>query len=83
MVNYSHVYRTFFGKAIPEKRKKKKDSAVINKTSVNVKAVFFRENPITFRILFRVTITLNDSVELRGLINLGAEINCIDKTTYK
>jgi hypothetical protein len=85
MTNYPHVYRIFFGKAISENRKKKKNSAAINlmRTGVSARIVFFRENPIIFRILFRVTITLNDSVELRGLINSGAEINYIDKATYK
>jgi hypothetical protein len=85
MANYSYVYRTFFGKAISENRKKKKNLIIINsiRTGVNVRIVFFRENPVTFRILFRIIITLDDSVELRGLINLGAEINYIDKATYK
>jgi hypothetical protein len=85
MANCSYMYKIFFGKTIPKNRKKKKDSAAINsiRTGVNVRIVFFRKNPITFRILFRVTITLDDSVELRGFINLGAEINCIDKATYK
>jgi hypothetical protein len=53
------------------------------RTGVNVKIVFFRKNPVAFRILFRVIITLNDSIELRGLINFSAEINYIDKATYK
>jgi hypothetical protein len=85
MTNYSYIYKIFFGKAIPENRKKKKDSIIVNsmRTGVSARAVFFRKNPITFRILLRVTITLNDSVEFRGLINLGVEINCIDKATYK
>jgi hypothetical protein len=85
MANYLYVYKTFFGKTIPENRKKKKDSVIINsmRTGVSVRVAFFRENPITFRTLLRVIITLNDSVELRGLINLDAEINCIDKTTYE
>jgi hypothetical protein len=83
IINYPYVYRTFFEKTIPESRKEKKDSAIINRTSINARAVSFRENPVTFRTLPRVTITLNDSVKLRGLINLGAEINCIDKITYK
>jgi hypothetical protein len=85
MANYSYIYKTFFGKVTPENRKKKKNSAAVNsmRTGVNVKIVFFRKNPITFRTLFRVTITLNDSVELRGLINFDAEINYIDKATYK
>jgi hypothetical protein len=65
--------------------KKKKNSIIINtiRTSVNVKIVFFRENPITFRTLFKITITLDDSVELRGFINSDAEINYIDKATYE
>jgi hypothetical protein len=50
---------------------------------VNVKIVSFRENPVTFRTLPKITITLDDSVELRGLINLNAEINYIDKVTYE
>jgi hypothetical protein len=85
ITNYPYVYRTFFGKAIPENQKKKKDSAVINsiRTGVSVKTVFFRENPVAFRILFRVTITLNDSVEFRGFINFNVKINCIDKATYE
>jgi hypothetical protein len=53
------------------------------RTSVNVKIVFSRENPVAFRILFRVIITLNNSVEFRGFINLNIEINCIDKTIYE
>jgi hypothetical protein len=67
----------------PKNRKKKKDSAIINKTSVSAKAASFRKNPIAFRTSSKITITLDDSVELRGLINLGAEINYIDKATYK
>jgi hypothetical protein len=79
------MYKTFFEKAIPENQKKKKDSATVNsiRTGVNVKIASFRENPVAFRTLFRIIITLNDSIELRGLINLGAEINYIDKATYK
>jgi hypothetical protein len=83
ITNYPHIYKTFFGRAIPENRKKKKDSAIVNKTSVSAKTAFFRENPIAFRTLLRVTITLDDSVELRGFINLDAEINYIDKATYE
>jgi hypothetical protein len=85
ITNYPHVYKTFFGKTILENRKKKKNSITVNliRTGVSVKAVFFRKNPITFRTSFKVIITLNDSVELRGLINLDAEINYIDKTTYE
>jgi hypothetical protein len=85
MANCLYVYKTFFERAIPENRKKKKDSITINsiRTGVNAKIAFFRENSVTFRTLPRVIITLNDSVKLRGLINLGAEINYIDKTTYK
>jgi hypothetical protein len=85
IANYFHVYKIFFGRAIPKNRKKKKNSAIVNlmRTGVNAKIAFFRENPVTFRILFKVTVTLDDSVKLRGLINLGAEINCIDKATYK
>jgi hypothetical protein len=85
MANYPHVYKTFFEKIIPENRKKKKNSIFINsiKTGVNARAAFFRKNPVTFRTLFKVIITLKDSVKLRGLINLNAEINYIDKTTYK
>jgi hypothetical protein len=85
MANCSHVYKTFFGKAISKSRKKKKDLIIINsvRTSVNAKVTFFRENPVTFRILFRVTVTLDDSIKFRGLINIGAEINCIDKAIYK
>jgi hypothetical protein len=79
------VYRTFFGKAIPENRKEKKDSTIINsiRTGVSAKTVFFRENPIAFRILFKVIITLDDSVKLRGFIDFDAEINYIDKVTYE
>jgi hypothetical protein len=77
------VYKIFFGKAIPKNRKKKKDSIIINKTSVSAKAASFRENPIAFRTLPKVIITLDDSVKLRGFINLGAEINYIDKATYE
>jgi hypothetical protein len=85
ITNYLYVYKTFFGRAIPKNRKKKKDSVIINsiRTNVNVKVVFLRENPIIFRTLFKIIITLDDSVELRGLINLDAEINYIDKVTYK
>jgi hypothetical protein len=85
MANYPHVYKTFFGKAIPKNRKEKKDSAAINsmRTGVSAKAASLRENPIAFRTLPKVTVTLNDSIELRGLINSGAEINYIDKATYK
>jgi hypothetical protein len=83
IVNYPYVYKTFFGKTISKNRKKKKDSAVINRTSVNAKIAFLRKNPIAFRTLFKVIVTLDDSVELRGLINLDAEINCINKVTYK
>jgi hypothetical protein len=85
MTNYPHIYKIFFGRAIPENRKEKKDSAVINsiRTGVNAKITFFRENSVTFRTLPKVIITLNDSVEFRGLINLNAEINYIDKATYK
>jgi hypothetical protein len=53
------------------------------RTGVSVKAVSFRKNPIAFRTLSKVTITLNDSVEFRGFINSDAEINYIDKTTYE
>jgi hypothetical protein len=85
ITNYPHVYRIFFGKATPENRKEKKDSVAVNlmRTGVSVKAAFFRENPVAFRILFRVIVTLDDSVEFRGLINSNAEINYIDKVTYK
>jgi hypothetical protein len=85
MANYSYMYKTFFGRAIPENRKEKKDSITVNsmRTGVSVRAAFFRENPVTFRTLFRIIITLDDSVEFRGLINLGAEINYIDKVTYE
>jgi hypothetical protein len=85
MANYFYVYRTFFGKAIPENRKEKKDSIIMNliRTGVSAKIVFFRENPITFRTLLKITITLDDSVEFRGLINLDAKINYIDKVTYE
>jgi hypothetical protein len=85
IANYFYIYKTFFGRAIPENRKEKKDSAAVNliRTGVNVKTVSFRKNPVTFRILFRIIITLNDSVEFRGFINLDAEINYIDKITYE
>jgi hypothetical protein len=83
IINYFHVYKIFFGKAISEIRKKKKDLIAVNRTSVNAKTVFFWENLIIFRILFKVIITLKDSVEFRGLINIGAEINYIDKAIYK
>jgi hypothetical protein len=85
MTNYPYVYRTFFGRAIPKNRKEKKDSVTVNsmRKSVNAKIAFFRENPIIFRTLLRVIITLDDSVKFRGFINLGAEINYIDKATYK
>jgi hypothetical protein len=65
--------------------KKKKNSIAVNtiRTSVNVKTVSLRENPVIFRTSLKVTITLNDSVKLRGLINSDAEINYIDKATYK
>jgi hypothetical protein len=85
MANCLYVYKIFFGKTTSENRKKKKNSIIINsiRTGVSVKIVFFRENLIAFRTLLRIIITLNDSVKLRGLINLGAEINYIDKVTYK
>jgi hypothetical protein len=85
MANCPYIYKTFFGRAIPENRKEKKDSASVNsiRTGVSARAASFRENPVAFRTLPRIIITLNDSVELRGFINLGAEINCIDKATYK
>jgi hypothetical protein len=43
IINYSYVYRTFFGRAIPENRKEKKDSITVNtmRASVNVKVAFF------------------------------------------
>jgi hypothetical protein len=53
------------------------------RTSVNAKTAFLRKNPIAFRTSPRITITLNDSIELRGLINSNAKINCIDKIIYK
>jgi hypothetical protein len=85
MANCPYMYKTFFERATPENRKKKKDSAIMNsmRTGVSVRAVSFRENPIVFRTLFRIIITLDDSIELRGLINSNAEINYIDKITYK
>jgi hypothetical protein len=85
MTNYLYVYKTFFGKAISENRKKKKNSTFINliRTGVNAKAVFSRKNPVTFRTLSKITITLDDSVKFRGLINLGVKINYINKATYK
>jgi hypothetical protein len=85
MANYPYIYRTFFGKTTPKNRKKKKNSITINsiRTGVNAKAAFFRKNPVTFRTLPRIIITLDDSIKLRGLINSDAEINCIDKVTYK
>jgi hypothetical protein len=85
MANYLYIYRIFFGKTISENRKKKKNSIIINtiRTSVNAKTVFFRENPVIFRTLSRVIVTLNDSVEFRGFINFNAEINCIDKAIYE
>jgi hypothetical protein len=85
MANCPYMYRTFFEKTTPENRKEKKNSIIINlmRTGVSARIVFFRENPVTFRTSFRVTITLNDSVEFRGLINLDAEINYIDKVTYE
>jgi len=52
-------------------------------TGVNARVASFRKNPIIFRTLFKVIITLDDSVKLRGLINSDAEINYIDKATYK
>jgi hypothetical protein len=85
ITNCPHVYKIFFERAIPENRKEKKDSVIINsiRTGVSAKIVFFRENPIIFRTLPKIIITLNDSVKLRGLINLDAEINYIDKAIYK
>jgi hypothetical protein len=53
------------------------------RTGVSAKIISFRENPIAFRILSKIIITLNDSIEFRGLINSNAEINYIDKTTYE
>jgi hypothetical protein len=85
MANCLYVYRIFFGRAIPENRKEKKDSVSMNsmRTGVSVKTASLRENPVAFRTSPRVIITLDDSMELRGLINLGVEINCIDKATYE
>jgi hypothetical protein len=80
------MYIKLFSKKRHRKtEKKKKDSAIINsiRTGVSAKIVFFRENPITFRTSPKIIITLNDSVKLRGLINSNAEINYIDKATYK
>jgi hypothetical protein len=73
------------GKRYRKTERKKKDSAAVNliRTGVSAKAVSFRENPVTFRTLPKVIITLNDSVKFRGLINSDAEINYIDKVTYK
>jgi hypothetical protein len=82
ITNYPYMYKNFFGKTISENRKKK-DSIIINRTSVNVKIAFFRENPVIFRTSSKIIITLNDSVKLRGLINIKAEINYIDKATYE
>jgi hypothetical protein len=53
------------------------------RSSVNAKITSFRKNPVAFRTLLRIIITLNDSIELRGLININTEINYIDKTIYK
>jgi hypothetical protein len=41
IANYSHIYKTFFGKTILENRKEKKDSIIINsmRTGVSAKAV--------------------------------------------
>jgi hypothetical protein len=85
IINYPYVYKIFFGKTIPENRKKKKNSIFINliKTGVSAKTAFFRKNPIAFRTLPKIIITLNDSVEFRGLINLNTKINYIDKATYE
>jgi hypothetical protein len=85
MANYPYMYKIFFGKAILENRKKKKNSTFINsiKTGVSVRIVFFRKNPIIFRTLSKIIITLEDSVKFRGFINLNAEINYIDKITYE
>jgi hypothetical protein len=85
MANCPYIYKTFFRKAISENRKKKKNSTTLNtiRISVNARVAFLRENPIIFRTLLRVTITLGNSVELRGLININAEINYIDKAIYK
>jgi hypothetical protein len=83
IANYFYIYKTFFGKAISKNRKKKKNSVTVNKISVNAKAASLRENPVAFRTLFKIIVTLDDSVKFRDLINLSAEINCIDKVTYK
>jgi hypothetical protein len=85
MANYPYIYKTFFGRATSKNRKEKKNSIAVNtiRTSVNARAASLQKNPVTFRTLSRVTITLNDSVELRGFINSNAEINYIDKTIYK
>jgi hypothetical protein len=76
--------KPFSGKRY-RKIEKKKNSIIINtmRTSVNAKVAFLRENPIIFRTLFKITITLNDLVKFRGFINFNAEINYIDKATYK
>jgi hypothetical protein len=85
IANYLHIYKTFFGRQTSKTRGKKKDSITVNtmRTSVNVIAASLRKNPVVFRTSPRVTITLSDSIKLRGLINLNAEINYIDKATYK
>jgi hypothetical protein len=79
------MYIKSFSKKRYRKIEKKKISVIINsiRTGVNVKIAFFRKNPIAFRILLKIIITLNDSVKFRGLINFNAEINYIDKVTYK
>jgi hypothetical protein len=85
MTNYPYMYKTFFGKATSKNRKKKKISITVNtvRISVNAKIASFRENPVTFQTSLKITITLDDSIELRGLINSDAEINYIDKATYE
>jgi hypothetical protein len=47
ITNYPHVYKTFFEKAIPKNRKKKKNSVIMNsiRTGVNAKIVFFSREP--------------------------------------
>jgi hypothetical protein len=77
--------RPFSRERYRKTERKKKDSTAINtiRASVNAKIVSFRENPVAFRTLSKIIITLDDSVELRGLINLGAKINYIDKATYE
>src|SRR5450755_4117684 len=43
---------------------------------------FLRGNPLAFRLFPRMTVTFEDLLKLRGLIDTGAEINVMTKEIY-